>query len=462
MSGPYFYSACASKTFNGEQISVSTISKIALTGYISTPIFGPFAVNFLTEKGPKVGSIIAAVLYALGALSLCSNSLPILFVGRGLGGIGTSMISSAPEAWLVSEVKAKDKDSAGMWLPGIFGTAFQFDPIVAIFAGKLAGVFADQHGPTGPFQVSPFILGTAIVLILLFWSSTVSTPEKLSSKRAHPPKDKDTLRSILRDTVLKDTNILLVGCIQVLFESSMNVFLMLWPPTMNAAVISAYGESSVTPYGAIFSCMMASCAVGGLFFGELSRIIGFESMMLTVILCAMSSMVLAAYSVASHEPSSPGSDHLWRLVAAFLLFEACVGAYFPSIGVLRCNHFPDTNLSMIMTLFQLPTNSIVAVMFVFFQSLGNARAFLLTSVLLALGAASMFVLWLRERESHKMLAAQKVRVTGKQVLLAEQFQTAVREAKLEQRGLASRKEGGFLLVRGQSGMIQRSSLGMPI
>jgi hypothetical protein len=184
--------------------------------------------------------------------------------------------------------------------------------------------------------------------------------------------------------------------------------------------------------------------------------------MLTVMFCAMLSMVLAAYSVASHEPSSPGNNHLWQLVAAFLLFEACVGAYFPSIGVLRCNHFPDTNLSMIMTLFQLPTNSIVAVIFVFFQSLGNARAFLLVSILLALGAASMFVLCLRERERQKILAVQKLRMTGKQVLLVEQFQNAVREAKLEQRGLASRRESGSLLVRGQSGIIPRSSLGMPI
>lgn len=471
MSGPYFYSACASKTFNGEKISVATISQLALTGYVATPIFGPIGNHFLKEKGPKVGSIIAVVLYAVGALSLCSSSYPIVFVGRAFGGIGTSMMSSAPEAWLVSEARAKDKDSAGMWLPGVFGKAFQIDSILAILAGRLAGVFADQRGPTGPFQASPFILGAAVVLILLFWhSSTVGTAEKPSSKRSQSQQNKETLLGLFRGTVMKDTNILLTGSIQVFFEASMNVFVMLWPPTMDAAVKSAYGESSTTPYGAIFSCMMASCVVGGLLFGELSRLVGFEFMLLSVLSCAMLSMGMASYlvanhdssSVANHDSSSSGNDHLWRIVASFLLFEACVGAYFPSIGVLRCSHFPNTNLSTIMTLFQLPTNSIVAVIFFFFQSLGNTRALLLTCALLAMGAACMFILCLRELQRQKTLEVQKLRMTGKQALLVEQFQSAVHEAKLEQRGLASRRQSDSLHVRGQSGLFPRSSLGMPI
>eukprot|EP00980_Cylindrotheca_fusiformis_P006927 scaffold1443_cov113-Cylindrotheca_fusiformis.AAC.1 len=462
MSGPYYYSALASKTTNGEKISVTTISQIVLTGYVATPMFGGIASIFLRKKGPRVGSIIAVILYAVGALSLCSNSLAVLFIGRGLGGIGTSMISSAPEAWLVSEAKSKDKESAEMWLPGIFGRAFQFDPILAVLAGRLAGFFADRRGPTGPFQASPFILGVAMISIVLFWtsSSPSSASDKTSSVKAKPEPEKETLLRLFNGTVLKDTNILLGGCIQVFFEAAMNVFVMLWPRTMDAAVKGAFGVSTVTPYGAIFSCMMASCLVGGRFFGELSRIIGFESTMFSIMSCATLSMGYATYLVANDDVIS-GGEYLWQIIVAFLVFEACVGAYFPSIGVLRCTHCPETNLSMIITLFQLPTNAIVATIFFFFQSLGSMRAFLLVSTLLSVGAACMVILCLRERGSQAILAEQKETLYAKQALVTEKFRKAVHEAKLEHRGLASRRHSDSIVVHDQSALFPRSSRGLP-
>ena len=41
----------------------------------------------------------SAVLYSIGALSTRSNLLPLLLLGRVAGGLGTSLLFSAPEAW---------------------------------------------------------------------------------------------------------------------------------------------------------------------------------------------------------------------------------------------------------------------------------------------------------------------------------------------------------------------------
>ncbi|CAJ1938880.1 unnamed protein product [Cylindrotheca closterium] len=460
MSGPYFYSACASKMQNGNPLSVSTISQIALVGYISTPILGPLAGDFLSRKGPKVGSIIAAIFYGIGGLSLCSNSLPIMFLGRAFGGFGSSLMSSAPEAWLVAEAKRKDKDASVVWLRAIFGRAFQFDPILAILAGKLAGVFASYRGPTGPFEAQPLILGAAIGMILLLWNGPSIQNDTETTKQE---KDRETLKSVFKSEVMTNSNVFLVGCIQMLFESAMNIFVLLWPPTMNAAIKAVYGETK-TPFGSIFSCMMCSCLVGGLFFGEVSRVFGFNVSMISLMLCATLSMCLAAYSVATFDPEGNGTQHLIQLTTAFLIFEGCVGAYFPSIGILRCNHYGNGNLQLLLTLFQFPTNAIVAVVFVCLQSLGNTRALFLTCALLGLGTLSMLILRFDKDKRKRKQAVDKLKAAVKTTM--HSFNSDAEKAKGEpearpmHRKRHSRRPS--LHEIGQDGLVNRASFTMPL
>jgi len=50
-----------------------------------------------------------------------------------MGGLGTSLLFSAPEAWMVGEHN-KEKH-AGKWLGQTFGLAYAGDAVVAIIAG---------------------------------------------------------------------------------------------------------------------------------------------------------------------------------------------------------------------------------------------------------------------------------------------------------------------------------------
>jgi MFS family permease len=79
------------------------VSKLFLVGFASTGIFGPWMGRFIDGYGRKLGTILFTVLYTLGALSTRSSLLLILLLGRVAGGIGTSLLFSAPEAWLVAE-----------------------------------------------------------------------------------------------------------------------------------------------------------------------------------------------------------------------------------------------------------------------------------------------------------------------------------------------------------------------
>merc|ERR1712185_278404 len=74
------------------------------------------------------------------------------------------------------------------------------------------------------------------------------------------------------------------------------------------------------------------------------------------------------------------------LVAAFFLFEACVGMYFPLIGTLRSKYLPDAYRGVIMNLFAIPLNLIVVGVFLSISKLGLSGALVCSTTALA-GAA---------------------------------------------------------------------------
>ena len=122
LQGPYFYEVYSSKVFNGIPASLAVVSKLFLTGFASTALFGPLVGRASDSKGRKRGTLAFALLYSLGAASTKSNLLTVLLLGRVMSGIGTSLLFSAPESWLVGEAtKEETGDVDGKYLGETFG-----------------------------------------------------------------------------------------------------------------------------------------------------------------------------------------------------------------------------------------------------------------------------------------------------------------------------------------------------
>ena len=435
MSGPYFYAVYASKTINGEQASTSLISQIFLVGFAAIALIGPMTGRAFDEYGRKKGTIAATIVYSFGAISTKASSAGLLFLGRGLGGIGTSMLSNAPESWRVSEFQSTGLDD-GRWLYDTFGLAFSGDYVAAIIAGQIAGHAAAYRGPTGPFEVSPFFLATGALVATIFWkenkassnyssgsnnispsvapstedgnTNAVANPnEAAESKRTDPQgelnieeddasTDSDSsedgsIQDALR-IVLKDPKIMFVGAIQALFESSMYVFVMQWPPTLAIEIQQFYRDETVaTPYGTVFSCFMACCLIGSTVFSQMA-IMGIKTRKSMTVMLPVASLSLALATYAIWSKESTNKNHLVSLVAAFFTFEACVGMYFPSIGSLRSQYIPDSHRGLIMTLFGVPLNILVVVVFLFLHKLGSTGALGLSTVALSLASFCMYEL----------------------------------------------------------------------
>lgn len=383
LQGPYFYEVYSSKVFNGVPASLAIVSRLFLTGFASTALFGPLVGRASDKRGRKRGTLAFAFLYSLGAASTKSGLLWILLLGRLCSGIGTSLLFSAPEAWLVGE--ATKLEGGGKYLGETFGMAYAGDSIVAILAGQLAGAAAGVRGPSGPFELSIAFLATGGVLAALLWKENKATQDTESNGT----EQKDpTIRDALA-VVNADPKIMLVGAVQSLFEAAMYIFVLQWPPAISAAVANAF-SGSTTPYGTVFSCFMASCLLGSTLFGQLVK----RNVKVETFTCAMLTLATVSMGVGAIAVSSSASitSPLAAMVAAFFAFEACVGMYFPSIGTIRSKYIPDSHRSVIMNLFGIPLNALVVSVFLSIKKLGVSGALSVSTGALGLATLSMIKL----------------------------------------------------------------------
>mmetsp|Transcript_15092 Transcript_15092/g.32954 ORF Transcript_15092/g.32954 Transcript_15092/m.32954 type:complete len:610 (-) Transcript_15092:301-2130(-) len=422
MSGPYFYSAVASKTFGGVPASPALISRITLAGYCSIALFGPAMGRALDAHGRKRGTIVAAAAYALGALSMCSDSLPVLVAGRAVGGLGTNLMSSAPEAWMVSETYgSKDiGEAAGACLSETFGLAYSYDPVVAIASGQIAGFVAKHTGPTGPFMLLPIFLLGGCSIAILFWGENTAPRGNEGDKRSSM-----TARDGMR-RIWEDKKLLALGAVQALFEGSMYIFVAQWPPAMAFAVAKSFGDEAHVPFGAVFSCFMASSMVGSTMFAKFCSNGRFLERHMTKMLVASAlSMAATTYAIAE------GYD-LYGFILGTFAFEACVGMYFPMMGTMRSSYLPSTHRSIIMSIYAVPLNVIVITTFLFMGRIGVTGAFAVATLALATSALCMLALRrVRSREA-KMNIRKISNVFKKKQFCLSMFKKAVESQRLRE------------------------------
>ena len=372
LQGPYFYEVYASKVFNGQPASLSLVSKLFLTGFGATALFGPSVGRITDSQGRKAGTLAFALFYTIGALTTRSPLLWVLLLGRLAGGIGTSLLFSAPEAWLVGEAQRTGASGA---LGDTFGKAYAGDALVAIAAGQLASLAAGARGSSGPFELSVGFLAAGAVLAGLTWKENRAT-------LAAGGDDKGGVTiSDAAKVAVSDPKILLVGSVQALFEGAMYIFVLQWPPALAKGVAKVFGSGAATPFGAVFSCFMVCCLLGSTTFQALAaRGVRAERKAAGTMGLAAAAMTGAAVSAKRNAMAS--------LCAAFFAFELCVGLYFPTIGTLRSKYVPEGQRAIIMNLFGIPLNMLVVGCFLSIKKLGVPGALSVAAGALALAAAA--------------------------------------------------------------------------
>ncbi|VDP42842.1 unnamed protein product [Heligmosomoides polygyrus] len=247
----------------------------------------------------------------------------------------------------------------------VFSNAAFGNSLIAIGSGVVAQLAADAFGYVAPFDVSLLVLLVMCVFIFNTW------PENYGDEKA--PLQETFSKAI--HTIKTDVNVLCLGLVQSLFEGSMYTFVLEWTPALSQATFAPI------PHGYIFAGFMVATMMGSSVFKLLSKTHRPEDFMRYVLLLA--AFCLAVPVVAPN--SAP------FIFLAFLVFEICVGIFWPAMGCLRGMYLPEETRSTTINLFRIPLNLIV--IFILLQNYSMAAIFQFCVLFLLMAAVAQHVLF---------------------------------------------------------------------
>ncbi|RUS71434.1 hypothetical protein EGW08_020804 [Elysia chlorotica] len=340
LQGPHVYALYENYGMSTEQIDL-----LFVAGFGSSMIFGTIVGSIADRYGRRTNCIMYGVLYGLTCLTKHSSSFYVLMVGRLLGGIATSILYSAFESWLVFEHHKRGFDSN--LLGNIFSLGVLGNSMVAIGAGLVAQKFADTFGFVAPFDVSLLTLILMMALIVMTWS------ENYGDKTSSFSHSFGTALKAIRS----DPKVLCLGLIQSLFEGAMYCFVLEWTPSLSiiykndSSTGSIKEEHTDIPHGHIFAAFMVSLMIGSSLFKLLSKMAPVESFMRFVLFAAAISLTTPIFY--------PGNQ--LYIFIGFLMFETCVGIFWPSMGTMRGKYIAEETRATTMNIFRIPLNLIVII-----------------------------------------------------------------------------------------------------
>eukprot|EP00448_Togula_jolla_P004447 CAMPEP_0170614394 /NCGR_PEP_ID=MMETSP0224-20130122/24778_1 /TAXON_ID=285029 /ORGANISM="Togula jolla, Strain CCCM 725" /LENGTH=470 /DNA_ID=CAMNT_0010940051 /DNA_START=73 /DNA_END=1485 /DNA_ORIENTATION=- len=380
LQGPFVYALYEAYGFNSAEIA-----QLFVVGFASSLVFGCFVGALMDRFGRKSCCLAYCVLYILSCMTKHFQNYPLLMFGRVTGGIATSLLFSCFECWMVSEHTQRHGFPSHL-LGYMFGMMFTTMYCVAIASGVLGQLAADQFALTPvsegsmlhfggyctPFDLSIVCLLMGIVLILWLWEENYGSDGGLDAGGVG-----ERVVSACR-LFFRDKRMMLLCIIVASFEGSMYAFVFNWTPALTSELVPP-------PHGLIFSLFMMACMCGASVSTLLGGMMRPDARLLLVFAVATAAFGAAA-SVAG---GTAAPSFLKTSFAAFLLFEFCVGVYFPSIGVLKSEIVPESIRGTMYNIYRIPLNGLVVILL-----LGNfslSTSFKLCAGLVALSLLSIAV-----------------------------------------------------------------------
>ncbi|XP_048840519.1 molybdate-anion transporter [Brienomyrus brachyistius] len=350
LQGPYLYKLYRHYSFLESQIAI-----LYVCGLASCVLFTPAAAWLPQALGRRRTCLLFCIAYSACCLTKLSRSYFVLLFGRILGGLSTSLLATAFEAWYVHR-HLEVHDFPAEWIPSTFTQAASWNHGLAVAAGLMANLLAEWLGlgPVAPFLLAVPCLAACGWVIISHWGQEerekgpqVEKPSPLLVASAAPSRGSTQARftrSCLEGLrcLLSDRRVLLLGAVQALFESVLYIFVFLWTPVL---------DPHNPPLGIIFSCLMAASMAGSSLYRLASSAryrLQPGQLLCVAVLLAFFSFFMLTFSTVPGQPR-PSESFL-----AFLLLELACGLYFPAVSFLQGRIIPEERRTAVLTWFRLP------------------------------------------------------------------------------------------------------------
>lgn len=144
------------------------VALLYATGFVSAALSAAFAGQLADKFGRKKACLIYCATYTTCCLSMLSDNLYILLLGKVLGGLSTTLLYSSFDAWMITEYHHRNLEAKGLSLATLYGWLTSLNSGVAITTGILGELLVSSTGT----RVSPFLLASLVFLVAAGWIST--------------------------------------------------------------------------------------------------------------------------------------------------------------------------------------------------------------------------------------------------------------------------------------------------
>ncbi|KAL8974909.1 MAG: hypothetical protein Q9197_000849 [Variospora fuerteventurae] len=338
LQGPFIYTLYKDEKKLPEEI----VARLFTTGFLAGAVSALFVGSLADKLGRKNACLAYCAITSLSCLSVLSNNISVLFAGRALGGLGTTLMYTVFEAWMVTEYNQRGLERTSLKLSTIFGRMITLSSVVAVLAGLVGQVLVSWTGTKcAPFVASIACLAPASLIISRKWS------ENFGDSGA-PKEKKESLKLLLG----VDKQILTLGLTSCCFEGSMYLFIFFWSPALKSSHLLAHHHSAL-PFGIIFASFMGAMMLGSMLFTKIltdKRWMTSRELLQAVVTLASGSLLFTIFFRSEYVT-------FWL----FCLFEACVGMYFPAMGYQKGKVVADGERAHIYGLLRIPFNIFVVV-----------------------------------------------------------------------------------------------------
>ncbi|KAL8784074.1 MAG: hypothetical protein Q9213_004201 [Squamulea squamosa] len=338
LQGPFIYTLYKDEKKLPEEI----VARLFTTGFLAGAVSALFVGSLADRFGRKNACLAYCAITSLSCLSVLSNNISILFAGRALGGLGTTLMYTVFEAWMVTEYNRRGLERTSLKLSSIFGKMITLSSVVAVLAGLVGQVLVSWIGTNcAPFVASICCLGPAALIVLRKWSENYGDS-------GSPKEKKDSLKLLLG----VDKQILTLGLTSCCFEGSMYLFIFFWSPALKSSHLLAQKHSAL-PFGLIFASFMGAMMLGSMLFTKIltdRKWMTCRELLQTVVALASGSLLFTIFFRSEYVT-------FWL----FCVFEACVGVYFPAMGYQKGKVVGDGERAHIYGLLRIPFNIFVVV-----------------------------------------------------------------------------------------------------
>ncbi|KAL9046004.1 MAG: hypothetical protein Q9214_001058 [Letrouitia sp. 1 TL-2023] len=174
LQGPFIYTLYKDE----KQLPEEIVARLFTTGFLAGAVSALFVGSLADRFGRRAACMLYCVITISSCVTVLSDNTSILFFGRALGGLGTTLMYTVFEAWMVAEYNRRGLERTSLKLSTIFGRMTTLSSVVAVLSGLVGqGLVSYTKTNCAPFIASVCCLVPAALFIWIKWTENFGDNE---------------------------------------------------------------------------------------------------------------------------------------------------------------------------------------------------------------------------------------------------------------------------------------------